>query len=105
MDSALKTEECESKELLLDENHDIVNDQAHNNSLRSSHVKLLLSKGSLFLIGVSFVVIAVFTSFLEVPESVLNGNYSECMNEQFYDDMSSTSNIMPSPTPIVEWTR
>ncbi len=105
MDSALETEECESEESLLNENPDIVNDQAHSHSVRSSRVRLLLSKGSLFLIGVSFVVIAVVTSFLEVPESVLNGNYSECMNEQFYDDMSSTSIMIPSPTPIVEWTR
>lgn len=43
-----------------------------------SHIKLLLCKGSVFLIGSILIVVAGIVSQYHPPDSIINGNYSEC---------------------------
>uniref|UniRef100_A0A1X7VPD1 Multidrug and toxin extrusion protein n=1 Tax=Amphimedon queenslandica TaxID=400682 RepID=A0A1X7VPD1_AMPQE len=46
---------------------------------KSQHVRLLLTKGSVFLFGIVLVVAAGIASMFHPPESIINGNYSECI--------------------------
>ena len=76
---------------------------SHNK--RSRHIRLLLTKGSLFLFGAVLVVIAGIVSMFHPPDSIINGNYSECTVEALgpFDSEPTESSIvfMIAPTPSV----
>lgn len=46
-------------------------------------IKILLTKGVLYLIGIIGCVVAIFTSRLTPPESIINGNFSECTDNYY----------------------
>ena len=103
-------DEDDCKELLLsDEETEHVNDYNKTRLNRRSHIRLLLIKGSLFMLGISFVVGACVASRYQLPESLVNGNFTDCMSDEpevfsSYDDTSSSTILFPSPTPfIAEW--
>ena len=73
--------EQEDEQLLLSQNSQdadslISHKPTHNK--KSQHIRLLLTKGSVFLFGVVLVVVAGIVSMFHPPESIINGNYSEC---------------------------
>ena len=76
---------------------------SHNK--RSWHIRLLLTKGSLFLFGAVLVVIAAIVSMFHPPDSIINGNYSECTVEALgpFDSEPTESSIVfiIAPTPSV----
>ena len=51
-------------------------DQCHINSL--DKIKLLISRGGVFIVGILLVISAGIASQYHPPESIINGNYSEC---------------------------
>ncbi len=96
-DKILETEEfMKNEEHIIETSPD---NQKHVN--RRRHLKLLLSKTGLFVIGAMFVIVAGVCSRFEIPQTLLNGNYTECSddNSTFNDDFSSTIIIQPSPSP------
>lgn len=78
---------------------------------RSQHVRLLLTKGSVFLIGIVLVVAAGIVSMFHPPESIINGNYSECTSttsglgifEPGPTESSILFTIAPTPTNALEY--
>ena len=70
---------------------------------RNSHIRLLFTKGSLFVIGTILVILAGFASQYHPPDSIINGNFTECTsNDEFNSDVFSFTTgilIAPSPTP------
>ena len=71
---------------------------------RTSHIRLLFTKGSLFVIGTILVILAGFASQYHPPDSIINGNFTECTNnDEFNSDVFSSFTtvilIAPSPTP------
>ena len=44
-----------------------------------SHIKLLLSKGSVFVLGALLLVAAGIASQYHPPDSITNGNHSQCL--------------------------
>lgn len=71
---------------------------------RSSHIRLLFTKGSLFVIGTILVILAGFASQYHPPDSIINGNFTECTShDEFNSDVFSSFTtvilITPSPTP------
>ena len=61
-----------------------------------SNVKLLLSKGSVFVLGAMLVVAAGIASQYHPPDNIINGNFSECTTS---NDTGSTIDIISSPGP------
>ena len=57
-------------------------------------IKLLISRGGVFIVGILLVISAGITSQYHPPKSIINGNYSECTGN-LTDSFS-----MPYPTPI-----
>ena len=71
---------------------------------RTSHIRLLFTKGSLFVIGTILVILAGFASQYHPPDSIINGNFTECTSkDEFNSDVFSSFTtvilIAPSPTP------
>lgn len=98
----------DSQEELVTESNEITTSKglaysSHNK--RSRHIRLLLTKGSLFLFGAVLVVIAGIVSMFHPPDSIINGNYSECTVEAlgpFDSEPTETSIVfMIAPTPSV----
>ena len=50
-----------------------------------SHMKLLITRGGLYLIGAMCCIIAGITSIYHPPESIINGNYSECTSDVYFN--------------------
>ena len=98
----------DSQEKLVTESNEITTSKglaysSHNK--RSRHIRLLLTKGSLFLFGAVLVVIAGIVSMFHPPDSIINGNYSECTVEALgpFDSEPTESSIVfiIAPTPSV----
>ena len=98
----------DSQEELVTESNEITSSKglaysSHNK--RSRHIRLLLTKGSLFLFGAVLVVIAGIVSMFHPPDSIINGNYSECTVEALgpFDSEPTESSIVfiIAPTPSV----
>ena len=98
----------DSQEELVTESNEITSSKglaysSHNK--RSWHIRLLLTKGSLFLFGAVLVVIAGIVSMFHPPDSIINGNYSECTVEALgpFDSEPTESSIVfiIAPTPSV----
>lgn len=74
-----------------------------NRSKLRSHIKLLLCRCSLFLIASVCVIIAGIVSQFHPPDSIINGNYSECTladtDDMFSIEPSSTLFIYPTVSP------
>ena len=65
-----------------------------------SHFKLLVTHGGLFLIGFICCIGAGIISMYHPPESIFNGNYSECSYDFNVSETYPTSIYLnPSPTP------
>ena len=65
-----------------------------------SNFKLLATHGGLFLIGGVCCIGAGIVSMYHPPESIFNGNYSECSYDYDISEIYSTSIYLnPSPTP------
>ena len=65
-----------------------------------SHLKLLATHGSLFLIGAICCIGAGIVSMYHPPESIFNGNYSQCSYDYNLSDIYPTSiylNVSPTP--------
>ena len=72
-------------ERLLEDDEDDIQEEAvigsRNSRIKSKSkriIKIILTKGLLYIIGIIGCVAAGFTSQLTPPDSVINGNYSEC---------------------------
>ena len=62
----------------------------HYFSIKSRrHVKLLISRGALFIVGMIGCIVFGIASQYHPPDSVINGNYSQCyyfnVTEEFYN--------------------
>ena len=69
-------------------------------SSRGSNIKIFLCKFSLFLIASVCVICAGIVSQFHPPESIMNGNYSECTDVDLFDiEPSSTLYIYPTSIP------
>ena len=96
-DNKLEAEESEGDALLEeDQQHDLDIAVSH----KRHHLKLLLSKTSLFVLGATFVVIAGICSSFKIPDSLYNGNYTECSSDDIFNDDISSIILVPSPTPF-----
>ena len=60
------------------------------------NLKLLLSKGSVFVLGAMLVVAAGIASQYHPPDNIINGNFSECTTS---NDTGDASAIVSSPGP------
>ena len=69
-------------------------------SSRRLHMQLFLTKLSLFLIVSIMVVIAGVISQFHPPDSIFNGNYSECLADIDYIEPSSTYIVYPTLLPL-----
>lgn len=47
---------------------------------KQRHIKLLMLRGSLYLVGIICCVVAGIASQYQPPDSLINGNYSECVS-------------------------
>ena len=75
-------------ERLLEDDEDDIQEEAvigsRNSRIKSKSkriMKIILTKGVLYIIGIIGCVAAGFTSQLTPPDSVINGNYSECTDD------------------------
>lgn len=98
VDDGQHSEEAESP-LLTDEEHDHCQDGGHRVEGQSyNKTKLLLTKGSLFLLGIAFIVVTGVGSHFKVPEYLHNGNYTECT-----EDMDNVTTIYGNGTTLLHF--
>ena len=50
-----------------------------------SHMKLLITRGGLYLTGAMCCIVAGIASMYHPPEFIINGNYSECSSDVYYN--------------------
>ena len=91
-----ENEDEDNKELLTDKlledddedkkQEDVTEVTLHKSTKKSKKmkiIKILLTKGVLYLIGIIGCGVAIFTSRFTPPESFINGNFSECTDNYY----------------------
>ena len=91
-----ENEDEDNKELLTDKllendnedkkQEDVTEVTLHKSTKKSKKmkiIKILLTKGVLYLIGIIGCGVAIFTSQFTPPESFINGNFSECTDNYY----------------------
>ena len=84
--------------LLSDDRGHLNSAQLSEKLQRLSKMKLIILKGSFFVVGVVVVIIAGILSQFHLPNYVINGNFSECSDDIMNDERFD---LLPSPSPCL----